>query len=149
MTLREAARGSYLETAPQLFFKVDIAPPDSTPIRPKSIPKLVQTLPRPSQIVPKSSQILRKIDPKSIQKPSWRPFWTNALQQLDFERPRNGQEAPKSDQKTPQSAPTPSQMEPKTVPNPFLEHFFGSYFPIRNLHGFLMDFCLIFASSNP
>ena len=149
MTLREAARGSYLETVPQLFFKVVIAPPDSTPIRPKSIPKLVQILPRPSQIVPKSFQILRKIDPKSIQKPSWSHFWANALQKLDFERPRNGEEAPKSDQKTPQSAPTPSQMEPKPVPNAFLEHFFGSYFPIRNLYGFLMDFCLIFASSNP
>ena len=124
VTLRGAARGSYLETLPQLFSNSSTLLQILPPIRPKSIPKLVQILPRPSQIIPKSSQILRKIDPKSIQKPSWSPFWANALQKLDFERPRNGQEAPKSDQKTPQSAPTPSQMEPKTVPNPFLEHFF-------------------------
>ena len=149
VTLRGAARGSYLEILPQLFTNSPPLLQILFPICPKSSQKWIQILPRSSQILPKSSQILRKIDPKSIQKPSWSPFWINALQKLDFERPRNGQEAPKSDQKTPQSAPTPSQMEPKTVPNPFLEHFFGSYFPIRNLHGFLMDFCLIFASSNP
>ena len=149
MTLREAARGSYLETVPQLFFKFVIAPPDFPPNSSKIHPKFGANPPKtflnPPGIPPNPSQNRPKID----QKPSWSPFWINALQKLDFERPRNGQEAPKSDQKTPQSAPTPSQMEPKTVPNPFLEHFFGSYFPIRNLHGFLMDFCLIFASSNP
>ena len=129
VTLRGAARGSYLETLPQLFSNSSTLLQILPPSRPKSKPKLVQILPRPSQILPKSSQILRKIDPKSIQKPSWSPFWINALQKLDFERPRNGQEAPKSNQKTPQSAPTPSQMEPKTVPNLFLEHFFGLIFP--------------------
>ena len=140
VTLRGAARGSSLETVPQHFSNPSTHFQIFPPIRSKSIPKLLQILPRPSQMLPKSSQILGKIDPKSIQKPSWNPFWINVLQKLDFERPRNGQEAPKSDQKTPQSVPTPSQMDPKTVPNPFLEHFFLSYFPIQKLHGFLMDF---------
>ena len=128
-TLRGAARGSYLETLPQLFSNSSLLPQILPPIRPKSIPKLVQILPRPSQIPPKSSQILRKIEPKSIQKPSWSPFWTNALQKLDCERPQNGQEAPKSDQKTPQSAPTPSQMEPKTAQIHFPSIFFDLIFP--------------------
>merc|ERR1711985_133727 len=105
VTLRGAARGSWLETLPQLFFKFVTLLQILPPIRQKSIPKWDQILPRPSQILPKASQILRKINPKSIQKPSWSPFWINALQELDFERPRNGQEAPKSDQNTPQSAP--------------------------------------------
>ena len=123
-TLRGAARGSYLETVPQHFSNPSTHFQIFPPIRLKFILKLAQILPRPSQILPKSSQILRKIDPKLIQKPSWSPFWINALQKLDFERPRNGQEAPKRDQKTPQSVPTLSQMDRKTVPNPFLEHFF-------------------------
>ena len=87
VTVRGAARGSYLESLPQLFFKFVTLLQILPPIRQKSIPKLVQILPRPSQIFPKASQILRKIDPKSIQKPFWSQFWINALQKLDFERP--------------------------------------------------------------
>ena len=124
VTLRGAARASYLETLPLLFSNPSSLLQILPPINPKSMPQLVQILSRLSPIPPKSSQILRKIDPKSIQKPSWSPFWINALQKLEFKRPRNGQEASESDQRRPQSAPTPSQMEPKTVPNPYLEHFF-------------------------
>ena len=112
-TLRGAARGSYLETLPQLFSNSTLLLQILLPIRPKSIPKLVQILPRPSQIPPKSSQILRKIDPKSIQKPSWSPFWINALQKLDFERQKNSQEAPKSAQETPQTIQTPPKRRPR------------------------------------
>ena len=155
VTLREAARGSYLETLPQLFSNPSTLLQILPPMRPKSIPKLVQILPRPSQIPPKSSEILSKSDPKSIQKPSWDPFWTNALQKLDFERPQNGQEAAKSDQKTPQSVPTPSQMETKIIPNPlFLSVFFSLHFLTPILHRFvfdvfLIDVCRIFNSSKP
>ena len=64
VTLRGAARGSYLETLPQHFSNPSTHFQILPPIRSKSIPKLVQILPRPSQILPKASQSLRKIDPK-------------------------------------------------------------------------------------
>ena len=106
----------------------------------KKLQILPNSYPNPSQTVPKPPQS----DPKSIQKASCSPSWTNALTRYDLERPKNHQNAPKIGQKVAQSVPTPSQMEPKTVPNPLLKQFPGSFFPTPNLHCFFFDFLLIF-----
>ena len=90
--------------------------------------------PKSFQILPKSYQIPPKIDPKSIQKPSWSPSWANARKKLDFERPKNGQEAAKSAQKRPKAVPNSSQMEPKTLPKPIFGRFLEVAFLVQNLH---------------
>ena len=61
----------------------------------------------------KSSPILSQIDPKSIQKPSWSLSWANAWKKLDFERPKNNQEASKSAKMRPKTVPE----RPKSLPN--------------------------------
>ena len=126
VTLRGSARGSYLEILSQLF-PILVYSSDSSPIFPKIHPKIgpnpLKTLPNPP-----------KIDPKSTQKASWSPSWTNLLTKLDFERQKNAQEAPKSAQERPQTVPNPSQMEPKTFPKPIFKRFISLYFPIPHLH---------------
>ena len=84
----------------------------------QKLPNAPKSFVNPSQTLPKPSQNRAKIEPKSIQKASWSLSWINALKKLAFERPKNGQEGPKSAQETPQTLPDPSQMEPKTFPNP-------------------------------
>ena len=86
--------------------------------------------PKSFQGPPKSTQIPPQTPPKSIQMASWSLSWTNALQKLDFEGPKNVQEAAKSAQKKPQMAPDPSKIEPKTLPKLIFMRFFTIYFPI-------------------
>ena len=129
VTQSGSARGSKWRLCPSPF-QILLNPPKS--------------LPKPSQNLPKSSQNRSKIDTKSIQKASWRPSWTNVKKKLDFERPQDGQEAPKSAQETPQIAPDPSKMEPKTLPKPIFMRFFTFYFPTPNVHRFFRDFLKIF-----
>ena len=92
------------------------------------LPRASQTLPKPSQNPPKTIPKSSKSDSKSTPKASWSSCWTNVSKRYDFERPKNGQHAPKSVQKTPQSGPNPSQIELKTFPNLFLETIFEPFF---------------------
>ena len=107
MTQSGSARGSYLETMSQLFSNYEFSVQTTSQNLLQTFPK---SFPNP---------------PKSIQKASWGPSWTNPLTKLDFEGPKNAQEAPKSGQERPQTVPNPSQMEAKTLPKPIFERFFG------------------------
>ena len=97
-----------------------------------------------AKIFPKPSPKPTQIDRKSIQKASWRPSGAQALQKLDFERPKNSQKSRKSVEKRPKTVPNPSQMKPKTLPNPIFEWIFGLYFLTQISHRFFLDFLLIF-----
>ncbi len=101
------------------------------------VPNPFKCLPKPSQVLqsfPKSSQIPNpsKIEPKSIQKPSWRPSWTHAVKKIDFERPKV---SPYS------SGPEERESIPCSVV-PLFPLFFPSFF--RSL--FLSIFGFIFSS---
>ena len=67
-----------------------------------------QERPKDFQHPPKSFPNPSKIDPRSIPKPFWSPSCTHAGKKIDLERPKSGQEAPKSAQKTTQTVPNPS-----------------------------------------
>ena len=67
-----------------------------------------QERPKDFQHPPKSFPNPSKIDPRSIPKPFWSPSCTHAGKKIDLERPKSGQEAPKSSQKTTQTVPNPS-----------------------------------------
>ena len=67
-----------------------------------------QERPKDPQHPPKSFPNPSKIDPRSIPKPFWSPSCTHAGKKIDLERPKSGQEAPKSAQKTTQTVPNPS-----------------------------------------
>ena len=114
---------------------------------PKSVHSLLKRLqilpnssPNPSQTVPKPFES----DPKSIQKASWGPSWTNAFTRYDFESQKKHQNAPKSDHKAAQSVPNPSQIEPNTFQNQIFGHFFAYFFWIEILHRFFINFFVTF-----
>ena len=67
-----------------------------------------QERPKDPQHPPKSFPNPIKIDPESIPRPFWSPSCTHAGKKIDWERPKSGQEAPKSAQKATQTVPNPS-----------------------------------------
>ena len=130
-----------LKTFPKPFQNLQ----KSTPNRQKSLPnatsnddgaqeasKSEKTRPRPPQE-----------HPKSIQKASWRPSWTNAFKKLDFKRPENDQEAPQGS-KGAQELPRPLPNGAQDPPNPIFMRVFTFYFPTPNLHRFFRYFWKIF-----
>ena len=97
----------------------------------------------PPQTVPKPCQS----DPKSIQKASWGPSWTNAFTRYDFESPKKRQNTPKSDHKAAQSVPNPSQIEPNTFQNQIFGRFFAHFLNRKFtsiLYRFFRDFYMFF-----
>ena len=65
-------------------------------------------------------------------------------------RPKGTQECPTGAPEASNSLPPPSQIEPKTFPNPIFMSVFSFYFPIPNLHLFVIDLlliCCIFSGS--
>ena len=111
------------------------------------LPRASQTLPKPSPNPPKTIPKSSESDSKSTPKASWSSCWTNVSKRYDFERPKNGQHAPKSVQKTSQSGPNPSQIELKTFPNLFLEIIFEPFCAhfkfVLIFDRFLLMFCYI------
>ena len=110
----------------------------------RSFPEGENSYENPSQNWPQISQDPFKMQPKSIQKAFWSPSWNKLLRKYVFERPKNGQEAPKRARKRPQMAPNPSQMEPKTLSNLTLKRFFRLFFPTPKQHRIFNQLLMFF-----
>ena len=117
-------------------------PSNTFRLHPKMEENPLNTLPNPLQIRP-------QMDPKSLQKPSWSPFWANAWKKLNFEWPKNGQATAKSTQRRPKTTPNPSQREPKTLLKLILVGFLDAFFPASNLHWFFNYFTIVFLWPEP
>ena len=87
--------------------------PKRGPRPPRGVQEKEKTSPEAPQILPKPP----KLDPKSVQKASWKPCWANAFKKLDFQhqkkRSRGAQERPQTAKRRPRDAPE----RPKPLPN--------------------------------
>ena len=104
----------FLETIlDQSILKITERRPKRGPRSPRGVQEKEKTSPEAPQILPKPP----KLDPKSVQKASWKPCWANAFKKLDFQhqkkRSRGAQERPQTTKRRPREAPK----RPKPLPN--------------------------------
>ena len=131
---------------PQLFAQLSPTVPNSSQpfpaFSPKSFEIALQSFPKPPPNLPKTTQ-----NPSKRRLGAYLGLKKNP--KASQEHPKSAPGAPKSTPKRPNTVPNPSQREPKTAPNIFFKLFLNHSFPEQFLHGFLMEFRVIFRSSNP
>ena len=113
----------------------------ASPKQPRGATRVSLNPPKISRNLPKS---FHKPFQNRSQSPLGEPLGQLLEHNLDFECPRNDQEAAQNVQERPQTVPNPSQRRPKTFPKPMYKRFFGLYFPTPTLHRFLIDVRSIF-----